>query len=70
MEYHPFRTTITNADSLTFEQVSPRQILEHKKLVERKAAFKKGVGLYAEIGKPSKVADNQRLGNRSKDTYS
>jgi len=37
MEYHPFRTSITNAESLTFEEVSSRLILEHEKLAGGKA---------------------------------
>jgi len=71
MEYHPFRTSITNAESLTFEEVSSRLILEHEKLAGGKAASRRGgVAYYAENGKPSKGAHNQRRGNRSKDTCS
>jgi len=70
MEYHPFRMSITNAESLTFEEVSSRLILEHEKLTGGKAASRKGVAFYPENGKPSKVAHNQRCGNRSKDTCS
>jgi hypothetical protein len=71
MEYHPFRTSITNAESLTFEEVSSRLILEHEKLAGGKGASRRGgVAFYAENGKPSKVAHNQRHGNRSKDTCS
>ena len=70
MEYHPFRTSITNVESLTFEEVSSRPILEHEKLAGGKAAARRGVAFYAENGKPSKVAHNQRCGNCSKDTCS
>jgi len=71
MEYHPFRTSITNAGSLTFEEVSSKLILEHGKLAGGKAAFRIGGGaFYAENGKQSKVAHNQQRGNRSKDTCS
>jgi len=71
MEYHPFRTSITNAESLTFEEVSSRLIPEHEKLAWGKAASRRaGVAFYAENGNPSKVAHNQRHGNRSKDTCS
>jgi hypothetical protein len=70
MEYHPFRTSITNAESLTFEEVSSRLILEHEKLAGGKAASRRGVAFYAENGKPSKGTHNQRRGNRSKDTCS
>jgi hypothetical protein len=71
MEYHHFRTSITNAESLTFEEVSSRLILEHEKLAGGKAASRRGgVAFYAENGKPTKVSYNQRRGNRSKDTCS
>jgi len=71
MEYHPFRTSITNAESLTFEEVSSRLIVEHEKLAGGKAGSRRGgVAFYAENGKPSKRAHNQRRGNRSKDTCS
>jgi len=71
MEYHPFRTSITNAESLTFKEVSSRLILEHEKLAGGKAASRRGgVAFYAENGKPSKATHNQRRGNRSKDTCS
>jgi hypothetical protein len=60
MEYHPFRTSITNAESLTFEEVSSRLILEHEKLPGGKAASRRGVALGAANGKPSKLAHNQR----------
>jgi hypothetical protein len=67
MEYHPFRMSITNTESLSFEEVSSRLILEHDKLGGGKAASRGGgVAFYAENGKPSKVAHNQRCGNRSK----
>jgi hypothetical protein len=68
MEYHPFRTSITKAESLTFEEVSSRLILDHEKLAGGKAASRRGVAFYAENGKPSKVAHNQQCGNRSKGT--
>jgi len=70
MEYHPFRTSITNAESLTFEEVSSRLILEHEKLAGGKVASRRGVAFYTENGKPLKVVHNQRRGNRSKDTSS
>jgi len=71
MEYHPFRTSITNAESLTFEEVLSRLILEHEKLARGKEGSRRGgVPFYAENGKPSKVAHNQRRRNRSKDTCS
>jgi len=70
MEYHPFRTSITNAESLTFEEVSSRLILEHEKLAGGKVASRRRVAFYAENGKPSKVVHNQRRGNSSKDTCS
>jgi hypothetical protein len=70
IEYHPFRTSITNAESLTFKEVSSRLILQHEKLAGGKAASRRGVVFYAENGKPSKVAHNQRRGNCSKDTSS
>jgi len=38
MEYHPFRTSITNAESLYFKEVLSRLILVHEKLAEGKAA--------------------------------
>ena len=55
MEYHPFKTSITNAESLTFEEVSSRLILEHEKLAGEKAASRRGVAFYTENRKPSKV---------------
>jgi len=67
MEYHPFRTSITNAESLTFEEVSSRLILEHEMLAGGKAASRRGVALYAENVKPTKVSYNQRRGNCSED---
>jgi len=71
MEYHPFRTSITNTESLTFQEVSSRLILEHEKLAGGKAGSRRGgVAFYAENGKSSKGAHNQRRGNRSKDTCS
>jgi len=70
MEYHPFRTSISNAESLTFKEVFSTLILEHEKLAGGKAASRRGVAFYAENGKPSKVAHNQRRGNRSKDICS
>jgi hypothetical protein len=71
MVYHPFRTSITNADSLTCEEVSSRLTLEHEKLAGGKAASRRGgVAFYAENGKPSKVAHNQRRGNRCTHTCS
>jgi hypothetical protein len=70
MEYYPFTTSITNADSLTFKEISSRLILEHEKLAGQKAASRRGVAFYAENGKPLKVVHNQRCGNRSKDTCS
>jgi hypothetical protein len=71
MEYHPFTISITNPESLTFEEVSSSPILDHETLVGGKAAFRRGVvAFYAENGKPSKVAHNQRRGNYSKDTCS
>ena len=50
MEYHPVRTRITNAESLTFVEVSSRLILEHEKLSGGKAASRRGVAFYAENG--------------------
>jgi len=71
MEYHPFRTSITNTESLTFKEVSSRLIQDHEKLAGGKGESRtEGVACYAENGKPSKVAHNQRRGNRSKDTCS
>jgi len=70
MEYHPCRTSIGNTESLTFEEVSSRLILEREKLAGRKAMSRRGVTFYAENGKPSKEVHNQRHGNRSKDTWS
>jgi hypothetical protein len=71
MEYHPIRTSIINAESLTFEQVSSRLILEHEKLAGGKAGSRRGgVAFYAENGRPLKGAHNQRRGSRSKDTCS
>ena len=70
MEYQPFRTSITNAESLTFEKVSSRLILEYEKLAGRKAASRRGVAFFAANGKPSKWAHNQRRGNCTKDTCS
>jgi len=71
MEFYPFRTSITNAESLTFDEVSSSLILEHEKLAGGKATSRRGgVALYAENGKPSKGANNQRHGNRSKNTCS
>jgi len=70
MEYHPFRMSITNAESLTFEEVYSRLILEQEKVAGGMAAARRGVAFYAENGKPWKVAHNQRHGNRSKDTCS
>jgi hypothetical protein len=56
MEYQPFRTSITNPESLTFEEESCRLILEHEKVPAGKAASRiGGVAFYAENGKPSKV---------------
>ena len=70
-EYHPFRTSITNAESLTFEDVSSSLIREDEKLAGGNAACRRGgVAFYTANGKPSKVAHNQRRGNRSKDTCS
>jgi hypothetical protein len=70
MEYQPFRTSITNTESLTFKEVSSGLILEHEKLAGGKAGSRRGgVAFYAENGKPSKGAHNQRCGNRSKDTF-
>jgi len=69
MEYHPFRTSITIAESLTFEEVSSRLILDHVMLSGGKAGSRRGgVACYAENGKPKKVSYNQRRGHRSKDT--
>jgi len=71
MEYHPFRTSITNAESLTFEEVSSRLIPEHENLAGGKVASRRGgVAFYAENGKPMKVSYNQQRGNCSKDTCS
>jgi len=71
MEYHPFRTSNTNAESLTFEEVLSRLILEHDKLPGRKAGSRGGgVSFNAENGKPSTTTHNQWRGNRSKDTCS
>jgi hypothetical protein len=71
MEYHPFRPSITNTESLTFKEVSSYQILEDEMLAGGKAASRRGgVVFYAENGKPSKVAHNQRHGNHSNDTCS
>jgi len=69
-EYHRFRTSITIAESLTFEELLSTLILEHQKLAGGKAASRGGVAFYAENGNPSKVAQNQWRGNRSKDTCS
>jgi len=71
MEYHPVRMSIPNAESLTFEEVSSRQTLEHKKLAGGKAGSRRGgVAFNAENGKPSKGTHNQWRGNCSKDTCS
>jgi hypothetical protein len=70
MEYHRFRTSITNAESFTLEEVSSRLILEHEKLARGKAASRRGVAFYAENGKPFKGAHKQRHENRSKNTCS
>jgi len=59
MEYHPFRTSITNAESLTFEEVSSRLILAHEKLAGDKAAYRRGgIAFNAANGKPSEGAHN------------
>jgi hypothetical protein len=71
MEYHPFRTSITNTQSLTFEEVSSRLILQHEMIAGGKAGSRRGgVAFYAEHGKPSKGSHNQRRGICSKDTCS
>ena len=71
MEYHPIRTSITNAESLTVEEVSSRLIVEHKKLATGKAGSGRGgVAFYAENWKALKGVHNQRRGNCSKDTCS
>jgi hypothetical protein len=70
MEYHPVRTRVTKAESLTFEEVSSRLIPEHQKLAGGKAPCRRGVAFYADDGKPSKVAPNQRHRNPTKDTCS
>jgi len=70
MECHPFRTSITNAEFLTFKEVSSRLILAYEKLAGGKAASRGGVGFYAENGKPSKMTHYQRHGNHSTDTCS
>jgi hypothetical protein len=44
MEYHPFRTTITDAESLTFKEVCSRLILEHEKLVGGQSTSSKNRG--------------------------
>jgi len=70
MEYHPFRTSITNAESLTIEEVSSRLILEHEKLAGGKAASRRRVAFYTENVMSLKWAHNLRHWNRSKDTCS
>jgi hypothetical protein len=69
IEYHPVGTCINNAESLTYKEVSSRLILEHEKIGGGKAASsRRGVVVYAENEKHSKVVHNQRHGNRSKNT--
>jgi len=48
MEYPPFRTSITNSQSLTSEEESSRLILEYEKLAGGKAVSRSGVALYTE----------------------
>jgi hypothetical protein len=71
MEYHPVRMSITNTESLNFEEVYSRLILEQQKIAGGMAACWRGlVAFYAENEKPEMVAHNQRHGNRSKDNCS
>jgi hypothetical protein len=70
MEYHPFRSSISDAESLTFEEVSSKLILDHEMLAGAKADSRRGVAFYLGNWKTSKMAHNQRGGNRSKDTCS
>jgi hypothetical protein len=52
-DYHPFRTSITNPESLAIKEVSTRLILEHEKLARGKVGSWTGrVAFYAENGKP------------------
>jgi len=70
-EFHHFRTSIPDSESLTFEEVSSRLILKHEMLAGGKAGSKRGgVAFYAENGKPSKGTHNQQCGNRSQVTCS
>jgi hypothetical protein len=66
IEYHPLTTSITNAESLRFEEVSYTLIQEYEKLTGGKTASRRrGVPVYAENGKPPKVAHNHQRSNSS-----
>lgn len=67
-EYHSFRTSITNAVSLTFKEGSSWLILEREKLAQVKDASSNEVAFYAENRKPLQVVHNQPHENRSKNT--